>query len=326
MNEHRSDFQSLGFPEKNMYHFPNIINLEVYRSSCPCRCLHCPVGLTNPSERLKRFGSNCLNLDLYKKIVNEIAEHSTSTLRIHSVGEPLLWDDIIPALAFAKKKNVKTWIFTCAVTNNMDLLEAVCSNVNILEISVNSTNTDDYKKTKGIDAFRKVTKNIEYLQNIILNKNLNTRLIVSRVQSLNEKDDKYFVDQWKAAGLVADAFVRSFHSYNDLIGNQFVSEKRHEPCRVHWARFNISLNGSAVICFNELFKKNIHPSLILGDLNTQTIAEIWHGKKLKEIRKAELNLDYSNLTLSDSLPCKDCNFCQPLFNNQPTSETQINKI
>lgn len=320
------DFKSLGFPTEETFCFPNIINIEVYRSNCPCRCVHCPVGIIEPKYRKAKFGGKSVDLMLFEKIVDEMSHHPHTTLRVHSVGEPLLWKNLIKALKISHSRAVRSWIFTSAVSHDNFLLEEICNFSNIIEVSVNSIAPKDYWMTKGIDAFDLVSKNIRYMYDYIKKNSLLTRLIVSRVQSGNKVEDASFVNYWQSSGIVHDAFVRSYHTYNDLLDEISLGEKpftKHQPCLVHWARFNISTEGFAIVCFNELFKDYLDSPLILGDINNQTISEIWHGDKLATIRKAELIGDYSKLAFKEFLPCIDCTSCQPLRGNNQTSEFQI---
>lgn len=321
--------QSDSFPTEEMYSFPNIVNVEVYRGNCPASCVHCPVGETGVSERTSKFGEKSMDLALFTKIVDEVSEHKHATLRIHSVGEPLLWKNLPDALTIAASKAVRSWIFTSAITIDRSLLETISKNTTILEVSVNSIEAGDYRATKGVEAFELVKSNIEYLHRFIAKQNLYTRLLVSRVQSSDIHADEAFVAYWKATGLVNDAFVRSYHTYNDLLsdfpeGNY--KKQKAGPCLVHWARFNISVDGYAVVCFNELFKRELDLSLVLGDVRKETISQIWHGGKLLALRKAEIQKQYSGLSFSKKLPCKNCMFCQPLFGQRQTSEYQIKEI
>ena len=318
----------LGFPDERTYTFPNIVNVEVYRGTCPCRCVHCPVGRTLPAERESRFGSKAMSLSLFEKIVHEMAGYSHSALRIHSVGEPLLWNGLIPALEFAQQRAVKTWVFTSAVTEDVSILKAMCACAGIIEVSVNSISAEDYRRTKGIDAFVLVKRNVELMHSFIAGKGTSTRLIVSRVQSARRSDDDEFVAYWKSSGVVHDAFVRTYHTYNDLLSSAEVqpSSVEHQPCLVHWARFNVSVDGDVVVCFNELFRPAVDPSLVLGDVARQSIAEIWHGPRLTALRAAELTGDYSRLDFRDALPCKDCRSCQPLRGGNQTSEYQVKRM
>lgn len=323
------DFKTIGFQTKETYKFPNIVNVEVYSGDCPCRCMHCPVGVTEPGRRKERFGDKGIDLALFEKIAIEMSNYNHTTLRIHSVGEPLLWENLAEALEISHTHSIRSWIFTCAVTNDEFLLETICKNCNIIEVSINSLMPKDYKTTKGIDAFDLVYGNIRYMHDFIERKNLPTRLIASRVQTRVWAEDEAFVKYWRSSGFVDDAFVRTYHTYNDLMEKLDPGKKslhRHQPCLVHWARFNISAEGDVVVCFNELFKEHLDASLILGNVSEQTIYEIWHGQKLTALRKAELSGNYSPLSFEKVLPCKDCTSCQPLWGNRQTSEYQINQI
>lgn len=325
MDEH-VDYKALGFRTREEFDFPNIVNVEVYRGTCYCNCIHCPVGTTAPISRKERFKEKGLDLGLYRKIVAEISQHPHSTIRIHSVGEPLLWEGLVEALHFSRKKQVRSWVFTCAATPETNTLEALCEEADVIEISVNSTEPKDYIRTKGIDAFELVSENMSKMHEHIKSRDLTTRLLASRVETLDRDADEEFVKYWKSTGVVDDAFVRSYHTYNDLLSERIPSEKKHEACLVHWARFNISVEGYAVVCFNELFKPQLVPSVILGDLREQTIAEIWRGPKLTQLRKAELSGDYCDLAWGKNIPCKDCVSYQPLSGERQTSEYQISNL
>jgi hypothetical protein len=243
---------------------------------------------------------------------------------MHSVGDPILWPDLPAALEIGKRAGARTWIFTCAITEDRSLLEAICRNANVVEISLNSTSREDYLQTKGVDCFSQVVDNLQYMRSLTM-PGTPVRLIASRTQTNDESTDKAFTEHWKSSGLVDDAFVRSYHTYNELLPElgRRGNIPGHSPCLVHWARFNINVEGHAVVCFNELFRNKLDAGLIFGDLQQQTVAEIWHGTKLSALRHAELTADYSDLSFRDVLPCKTCTSCQPLSSDRPTSESQI---
>lgn len=313
----------IGFSTYEQYAFPSIVNVNVLSGKCCCKCVHCPVGQTQDEDRNERFPYNEMDLSLFRKIVNEL-NGKNAVLRIHSVGEPLLWDKLSEAVIIAR--SIKSWLFTCGVTTDKMLLKDLYRNVSIIEVSVNSINKDDYVSTKGIDFFELVKDNIEFMSKSIREENLKTRLIVSRVQSSNKKKDEEFVSHWINSGLVDDAFIRTYHSYNNLLGNSITDAHKNtkEPCLVHWARFNINVNGEVAVCFNEFFKKNIENVNILGNINEQSIEQIWESEKLKSIRAAEITGEYE-IPL-ENIVCKECRMCQPLHSKKQTSEYQIGKI
>ncbi|HUT94268.1 MAG TPA: SPASM domain-containing protein [Thermoguttaceae bacterium] len=321
-------FRKLGFPSREAFEFPNIVNAEVYRSQCPCRCRHCPVGRTEPGRRAARFGQRGMDLGLFRKIVLEMARYPRRVLRVHAAGEPLLWDGLTEALASTRRCGVRTWLFTSAVTEDRELLAAVCASADVIEVSLNGTTREDYLATKGVDAFDLVVANLRHMRQR-MRPETPARLIVSRVESLDAGADGRFVQLWKASGLVDDAFVRSYHTYNALLPELACARQpapAHEPCLVHWARFNVSVEGKVVVCFNELFKEKLDQSLVIGDVRVQSIAEIWHGAALTALRRAELSGDYSALPIAGALPCPHCGSCQPLRGHRQTSEFQMRQL
>ena len=319
-----------GFASPSAFHFPAIVNVNVLRGLCPCRCVHCPVGRTPRHLRKTRFDASQMELAMFRRIVDEMAcQTSRPVLRIHAVGEPTRWRSIRPAIAGTHAAGVRTWLFTCATARDQTLLGELCEHINIIEVSVNSTNAVDYHRTKGIDAFDLVAANIGYMRKYIDRHALPTRLIASRVQSTNQTVDEEFVAYWQATGLVDDAFVRTYHTYNHLL-EELDSGKQatvcHEPCLVHWSRFNVDVDGSVVVCFNELFADRTQ-ACVLANLSTSSIQAVWKGTALNSIRLAELRRDLTQLPLGISvLPCKDCTTCQPLFGNSVTSEHQITAL
>lgn len=322
MNENYKDF----FPSKEMMEFPSIINLEVFRGKCPCRCIHCPVGRMDVNERKEFYGVEGISQDLYTKIIDEVALHSQSALRIHSVGEPLLWEELRNFVIYANSKNVQLWLFTSLLTDDTDLLRCLCENVRIIEVSVNNINEEEYRREKGVNGFEIVKKNIHFMNKYIKDNNLNCRLLVSRVQTKSLEKDNQFIKYWTDSNVAADVFVRTYHSYNDLIEKRFDIGKKNRGCLVHWLRFNISLKGKVVVCFNELFKKSISDEIVLGDINFQTISEIWKSEYLNKIRTCDLNATYLENGFSRDFPCVKCISCNSIKDTSNTSEKQLNLV
>ena len=318
-------YEEMGFVSEEFFQFPNIINLEVYRGACPCQCVHCPVGRVAVKDRPERFGIRAISMDLFRKVVDEMSGWPHSTIRLHSVGEPILWDELIPAISYLKQSGVRSWIFTSLVTNRTDILEALCSFCNIVEVSVNSISGEDYLSTKGIDQYDLVMKNIRYMSRFIRENNLSTRLVVSRVQSDSEEEDERFVAYWKQTGLVADAFVRKYHNYNNIIEEKGEHPAKKAACLVHWMRFNISCEGIVVTCFNELFRDHLRDDVVLGNLADESIYDIWHGGKMRSLREAEMN-GYATGNYREDFPCRNCFSCQSYDGKRETSEHQINAL
>ena len=321
-------YKKAGFLSQEQYDFPAIVNICVYKGACPCECVHCPVGLTPREKRGSQFGQEEMRLELFKKIVDEVAQHSGSAIRVHAVGEPLLWPSLKDALEYAKNRGVKSWIFTSAVTKDAALLDMLVKNCSIIEVSVNSFDPEDYRKTKGIDQFHMVKRNVRRMRDYKVTNNLGTRILASRVESPNKEYDSAFIGNWLKTGLVDDSFIRAYHNYNNAISNKFDAKVvRASPCLVHWSRFNIDCSGDALLCFNELFKgPKVNPEVVLGNVGLASIAEVWHSGKIEKVRKAQLCGDYKIVDFAEKIPCEECFSCQPLDSGKPTSENQLKRL
>ncbi len=320
-----SNYIELGFCDQKYYDFPNIVNLEVFRGACPCECVHCPVGLVAPNDRGSRFGQATIDLATFRKVIDEMSVWPHSTIRIHSVGEPILWTNLIPALEYLKKSTVRSWIFSSLVTKNKAILEALCNCCDIVEVSVNSIDTEDYRETKGIDVFDLVSENIRYMSAFIKSHQLKTRLVVSRVQSDSKEKDDAFISYWRDTGLCADAFVRKYHNYNNLLDEKGGGSEKKVACLVHWMRFSIAYDGTVVCCFNELFHPNLRDDVVMGNILSESIYDIWHGEKFLKLRAAELS-GYTTGDYPDDFPCRNCFSCQAYDKKHETSEHQIDAL
>lgn len=308
--------------------FPAIVNVEVLRGRCPCRCVHCPVGLVSPAARRERFGFEAMGFPVFRLVADQIAQHPSTVLRIHATGEPLLWRHLRVAATYLRERAVRSWLFTCGVTKDTEVLDLVMAKLDIVEVSVDAVNASDYAATKGVDAFDLVRRNLQHMAGRSQDSR-RARLLVSRVGSTDSERDQEFVDFWLSTGLVDDAFIRSRHSYNHLLDDAPTDVMPEaSPCLVHWARFNIALDGTAVVCFNELFKETLSPAVRLGSIRQDSIAEIWHGPTLQQVRRVNLSGTYDLDGWSGQLPCRTCTECQPLFGvvGRRTSEHQVSQL
>ena len=69
------------------------------------------------------------------------------------------------------------------------------------------------------------------------------------------------------------------------------------PCALLWHQFTVDWDGKVVICCND-WEHNI----ILGDLNKESISDVWFGKKLKGIRDIHKRREFHKIPF-----CAKCN-------------------
>ncbi|MEX0598417.1 MAG: SPASM domain-containing protein [Candidatus Paceibacterota bacterium] len=86
------------------------------------------------------------------------------------------------------------------------------------------------------------------------------------------------------------------YSPNRAIGAEYI---KNFTCPVLWQRLIIGSDGKVLLCVNDEMG-----SEILGDVNYESIYDIWHGKKLQKAR--EIHLRHNGV--NELTPCKHCTY------------------
>jgi radical SAM protein with 4Fe4S-binding SPASM domain len=103
-------------------------------------------------------------------------------------------------------------------------------------------------------------------------------------------------------GLHVDKFhAISFHNFAGTLeagGDVKYQIDKHEykPCRHPWKSLCVAWDGDVVGCCVDVNKQQI-----LGDLNKQTVMEVWNGKPMVEFRRALAEGRYKDVEL-----CREC--------------------
>lgn len=135
---------------------------------------------------------------------------------------------------------------------------------------------------------------------------------VERIRELKELRDKFGGGYprikvntiWSAVKDDIKEFKKIFGAITDIISfnpDYDYSEKeiRHDPefiCQYPWERITIMWDGMVPMCISDW-----QGDLIIGNVNEQSIKEIWRGEKMQDIRRR--HLERNRLSL---LPCKQC--------------------
>lgn len=304
---------------------PEIINLGVFRGACPCRCVHCPVGLTTPPERASVFGRGALDVALFDRFCQEI-EPLACTVRLHAVGEPTLHPGFRDLLGVVRGRGLvgRMWLFTCGLFAPA-LIPDLAQSIAIIEVSINSTGHEDYRQTKGVDAFGRVTANLERLQDRRVRLGSGARVVLTRVQGTPDSDAA-FVEYWRLRGF--ECFVRSRHSYSGILGGGQAGPQESRvalpKCLVPWRRLN--LDGTlvpgkivAVDCFNVLFQRpeRVPAACRMGTFPDDGFAELWNNVHFEK-RRALLMAGAAT-----SSPCDRCVEC--LTSEGPRAEDLVRR-
>lgn len=283
---------------------------------CNFRCKFCPTGDMALMKKVGR-GLKVMDFDLYKKIVDDICkfERPIKVLRLYKDGEPLLNPRFAKMVRYAKSKKCAERIDTTTNASllnpkiNREIIDAGLDRINISIEGVNAKQYVDFSNYK-ID-FNKLVANIEDLY-----RNRKNCEIIIKINGdlISKKDEEKFCDIFGkiADGISIEHIASCWPEFNlpqgftanKSKGIYGQSIKEVLVCPYVFYSFAINSDGIASACFLDWQRK-----LVVGDVNKQSLTQIWHGSELQELRLEMLRGNRKSHPI--------CNNCDQLRRGQP---------
>jgi len=290
-----------GFQDYLTPEFPSQIIVE-NTELCNYACTHCPHHVFEKSS--KYHGTN-LELDLHKKLIDEIARDGIGFcryIRYAALGETLLHPDFVKMIEYAGKYSG----VPINITTNGSLLNEekayglLNAGVKTFDISLDAYSDEVYYQIRKKGDFLKVRDNCLKLIKIIKNDKYNSKVIVSFVeQPLNKKEKNIFKEFWEKAG-ANFVVIRPVHSASgslkDTANIMRKNNPKRTPCIYPWERLVLNPLGLISYCPAEWEYQGC-----FTDFRQSTIKEIWNGIFMNKLRKAHLTNDFSKFPF-----CRQC--------------------
>ncbi|GJQ57628.1 MAG: hypothetical protein SCALA701_04290 [Candidatus Scalindua sp.] len=248
-----------------------------------------------------------MSWELFTKIIDEIAEVDKN-VRVWMVffGEPFILkktkSTIFDMITYAKGKGL-TDVVLNSNANLMDIDSAhnlIKSGLDAIYFGIDAFTPETYAKLRVGGNHERVINNIKNL--IKLKGELHAKAPEIYVQfvemdtNTHEKED--FIRFWEAQGVTVK--IRPKVSWGGLIDapNLTLSNESRWPC--YWAMQTMSITdtGKVVKCAVDLDAR-----YVAGDVNTQTLKEIWNNK-LKKFRQLHISHAFDKLP-DDCRNCRD---------------------
>lgn len=266
--------------------FPTHLDLE---STNACQ-MSCPMCYRHKMDKPVGF----MDFNLYKRLIDEGVRYNIYSVKLSWRGEPLLHPKIIQMVEYAKKKGVKEVAFlTNAERLNEDMAEGLIrAGLDWFSVSFDGLG-ETYNKIRKPAVFEETVAKVIYVAEYKQKHKLNRPF--TRVQTIwwAVKDDpKKFMDFWKSK---VDRVL--FLANLETLGEKS-SHDVNFICQSPWQRMNIIWSGKVAQCHSDYPEFNI-----LGDANTQSLYDIWHGKEFQEVRN--LQAAKNRLKLES---CRNCSY------------------
>lgn len=233
-----------------------------------------------------------MNQDLYEKILHECTDNHLKVLHLHNFGEPLIDTKFPERVALAKKLGIrKVKFFTNASLLNNEKAEALIdAGADEIKISLDGDSRETYETIRIGLSYDTVAANIAGLIELRNRKGLKKPVVKLNfvVRDDNRAESKSFEAKWAK---ITDSI--SFDEEHNWSKGASQSENGvFHACLRIWNTFTILWDGRAALCCLDFDGR-----VILGDMNKQTISEVWHSKKLAEIRNHHIHRDFSPIPL-----------------------------
>ena len=269
---------------------PEIVQIES-TNICNAKCVFCP-----RDEMHRRQG--IMTVDLFKKIVDECAELGITHVRMHNYGEAFMDRKLVEKVKYAKDQGIKE---VGMISNGSLITELVArgmidAGLDAINISVDASGKEVFEATRIGLNYDKVIANIERLIRLRAESGKRRpKLILSFVRQNNSADEQAFIEHWRA---IADKIhITDLHNWAGTLNTE--SDVNY-PCYRPWLTFTVLWDGRVSLCCADFDGRTI-----LGNLNTQTIAEVWNAETYRQVRREHLESGGPDICRACDLPRKD---------------------
>jgi len=296
-----SSLTRYGFCDYLKSEFPSQIIVE-NTERCNYACFHCP---HQAFEKSGKYSGKDLDLSLHRKLIDEVASDGAGYcryVRYAALGETLLDPRLVEMVDYAGKHSGVPLNIT---TNGLLLTEGrarrlLDAGVDTFDISIDAYHEETYRKIRSRGDLRKVRANCLKLIEMIKKGGRAAKMVVSFVeQPLNVNERNKFKEFWETTG--ADfVVIRPMHSASGSMKEtaRIMREnaQKRTPCVYPWERLVLTATGFLSYCPAEWEYK-----ACIADFKTATIKDVWQGVKMRALRKAHLEGDFSKFPF-----CKQC--------------------
>ena len=245
---------------------------------CNSKCIFCP------HDRFEKFG--IMTDALYEKIVRGAAQYQPDTFAPMLTGEPFCDPQIIDRIRFAREMMPGTRIrlFTNGSLITDKDIAALSGIGNIyISVSLNGASRETRQKLMGLDDWDKVMGKINQMVEV----GLDPTLTIVWFPTLTISEIKAFADLRNPFSIQFQSFAGEIYHY-----------KRVAPtsCGRVTEYMTILYDGTVNLCCFDPFGK-----VVFGNLNHQTIEEVWNSPLHLEYLKAHQGNRGQEMEL-----CKSC--------------------
>ncbi|MBF0231430.1 MAG: radical SAM protein [Desulfamplus sp.] len=264
--------------------FPMFLHIE---TSYKCN-FHCPMCTQGIPQLKEKFGySERMTTEKIVKILEEGKKYGCASVSFQGDNEPFLMKDVTKWFALAKEYGFQDIMVNTngSIMTEKIAEEVINSGLTRLRFSLDAITEETYSKIRLGGNFNRTMANIDLF--LKKKKELNSPLPKVGVNfvkmTLNEHEMQEFRDYWNQR--VDFVVIQEFMTPDTEGEYETLKGKTQKPvsdfkCNQPWQRLYIRGNGEVTPCcamFSSYLK--------LGNLDSDSLYDLWNSKEAKELRK-----------------------------------------
>ncbi len=296
MDKSSTLLQKYGFKKEKDEVFPPMLFAEI-TNICNLNCIHCPYTYIS---KQKFYKPRHMELDIYKKIVDEVSQYKGTILRLVCDGEPMMHPKLLEMIAYTRERGISP---ICLNTNGTLInekvsLEILRLEVDVVEISLDALNKNTYEYIRRGADYEEVMSNVDRFIELRNKLKAETKIMVSIIDQSEVKNELVeFITYWTPK--VDKVIIRTYTSIGGLMNCDKLKINDNEnrwPCPLLWTRIFINVDGFLKFCVEDWLDKTI-----VGDIRYNTIKEAWTSNEYQKLRDSLLSKKFKDIDY-----CSNC--------------------
>ena len=311
----RLDLKSL---EEALY-FPKFFQIETTRL-CNATCTFCAVDLW---DKTTPFMSD----KLFHKIADEIIEHRDwiNFVDLQRSGEPLLDKKIYDRVGYMKDGGVK-WVViatNASGLNDANAKKLLNAGIDEVMLSIDSVDKETYENSRVGLKYEPVIENIRNFFRLRNEMRPSTVIRVRGVSFYDEDNEQHLSEMAGWSNFWADLkrshdriYFKRAHNWGNQKefedGKSVDHDWVYHPCIIPWSTMHITAMGTVALC-----PQDYDGLANLGNINGQSIAEVWRAHTINKVRKQHAAGERNNIKL-----CQGCRIFDEEFSLEKDENVQ----
>lgn len=293
-------------------YFPKYLTIETC-NNCNANCIMCPKGRQGIHEL------QIMDEGLYLKIVEELKSYSEwiEMVCLNSDGEPLIDKKIALRIKQLKEVGIKHVNISTngALLSYQMINELIDAGLDDIRVSLDAYSPESYEKIRRGLKYETVMENVHKLIDIRNQRKSNMHIRIRMVElAENENERTEWLRYWRKQVNETDKVqIMPMHSWSGLMEEEtkeridFYSDK---PCVSVFSSFTVNYDGTVQLCDSD-----VEQQVIMGNIRTESIKEIWQGGKFEEIRFCHANGMRNEIDI-----CRGCDHWSRHFKEELTEK------